>query len=72
MPRQHTTIPSLVPRSGGNSGLFGWATRLMALVWKRSARPDVPDDLLADILVDNGLRAREQERRRPLISGPLN
>ncbi|GAB2183308.1 hypothetical protein [Roseibium sp. LAB1] len=36
----------------------------------RSRRQPIPDDLLLDVLSDNGLRAREEIRRRPVISGP--
>jgi len=45
----------------------------MRLGWISSGKPApqrLPDDLLADVLGDNGLRAREEIRRRPIESGP--
>jgi hypothetical protein len=37
---------------------------------RRSSHQSIPDDLLLDVLSDNDLRAREENRRRPIISGP--
>ena len=70
MPRRQPSTPSLVTTPAANRGLFGLAMRLKGLIRTNPARPAVPDDLLADVLADNGLRAREEERRKPQISGP--
>ena len=67
-PRTATTPPAKA------RGLF----RLIAFLRRKlgtsgslpSGRHRIPDDLLKDVLSDNGLRAREENRRRTVASGP--
>lgn len=70
MPRREPPSLYVVAAPAEKHGFFGWAARLRGLFKGKSGRGRLPDDLLADVLADNGLRAREQERRRPQISGP--
>ncbi|WP_422376983.1 hypothetical protein [Roseibium sp.] len=69
MPRPHPAHLHLVPPSSDSRGLENWATALKQLFRKKPAYGAIPHDLLADVLADNGLRAREEERQRPQISG---
>ena len=69
MPRRQPPTLVLVTTPAETHGLRSWTSTLKGLLrWTPALRP-VPDDLLADVLADNGLRAREQTRRRPVISG---
>lgn len=70
MPDRHIAHLHLVPATFEPRGLENWAAALKALFRNNPGYGTVPPDLLADVLADNGLRAREEERRRPQISGP--
>jgi len=70
MPRRQHPFLYLVSTPGENRGPARWAVRLIRLFSKETARPAIPEYLLADVLADNGLRALETERRRPKIGGP--
>lgn len=75
MPRGHATPQAPITTAAGQRGIAGWATRLRNLLrsltlLRVSARQTVPRDLLADVLADNGLRAREQDCRRARLGCP--
>lgn len=65
---------SVVQYASARNGLFrllaGFGTKLGRIASTKPAAQFLPDDLLADVLSDNGLRAREETRRRPIVSGP--
>ena len=69
MPRRQPASLYLVPPAAEPQGLVRWRTFLKNLIRKPASPGAVPHDLIADVLADNGLRAREQERRQPQISG---
>ncbi|MCK7615653.1 hypothetical protein [Roseibium sediminicola] len=69
MPRRQPPPLFLVPAPAEPRGLRSWTSILKILLRRKPALRAIPDDLLADVLADNGLRAREQIRRRPEISG---
>ncbi|WP_269581312.1 hypothetical protein [Roseibium sp. Sym1] len=69
--------PSPVAPETGSPDGTGWSIRMKRVIRKwlsarRLPRQALPHDLLADVLADNGLRAREEECRQPRISGPWN
>ena len=70
MPRRQAPNLYLVAADVEKRGFFGWAMRLKGILGRKTRQRPLPNDLLADVLADNGLRARELERRRPQISGP--
>ncbi|EAV40843.1 hypothetical protein SIAM614_17564 [Stappia aggregata IAM 12614] len=67
------TAAALPARTRGLSRLVAFLRRSLGnLLSRPSRRHPIPDDLLQDVLSDNGLRAREENRRRPIISGPCS
>lgn len=69
MPRRQVPYLNLVAPPVEKRGVFDWVMRLKGILGVKSRQRPLPNDLLADVLADNGLRAREQERRRPQSSG---
>lgn len=77
MPSNQPLPPSLAAPETGSPDGIGWSIRMKRGIrnWlpaRHIPRQALPHDLLADVLADNGLRAREEECRRPQISGPWN
>lgn len=69
MPRRQPPPLFLVPAPAEPHGWRSWTSTLISLIRRKPALRAIPDDLLADVMSDNGLRAREQTRRRPVVSG---
>jgi hypothetical protein len=69
-PRKAAALPA---RTRGLNRLVAYLRRSLGnLLSLPSRHPPIPDDLLQDVLSDNGLRAREENRRKPVISGPCS
>jgi len=69
MPRRQAPYLSLVVAPAEKHGVFIWAMRLKGILGGKSRQQPIPNDLLADVLADDSLRAREQERHRSRICG---